>query len=133
MEGKREGVQVWSRFRLLAAILSLVGMLAAGMSAQAIAGGNGAVVVRDGGQCLASNNTGSWVFSCSIRITFGPTGAITQSITGSVIPEASSPLPSRTITDVTGGPCLVLGGQVLTTVVAGVVTPSGKVSLTCKS
>ena len=124
---------MWSRFRLLAAGLSLAGMLAAGMSAQAIAGGNGAEVVRDSGQCVTSSSTGSWKFSCNIRITFGPKESITQSITGSVIPEESSPLPSRAVTDVTGGPCLVLGGQVLTTVVAGVVTPSGKVQLTCKS
>ena len=133
MKGNGAGVQMWSRFRLLAASLSLAGMLAAGMSAQATAGGNGAEVVRDGGQCVTSNSTGSWTFSCDIRITFGPTGSITQSITGSVIPEESSALPSRATTDVTGGPCLVLGGQVLTTVVAGVVTPSGQVQLTCKS
>ena len=134
MKGNGEGVLMSSRLRMLAASLSLAVMLAAGISAQAIAGGNGAAVVRDsGGQCLASNNTGSWVFSCNIRITFGPTGSITQSITGSVIPEESSPLPSQGVTDVTGGPCLVLGGQVLTTVVAGLVTPSGRVQLTCRS
>ncbi len=134
MKVNGEGVQRGSRFRLLAASLSLAGILAAGISAQAIAGGNGAAVVRDnGGQCLTSNNTGSWKFSCNIRITLGPTGSITQSITGSVIPEESSPLPSQAVTDVTGGPCLVLDGQVLTTVIAGVVTPSGRVLLTCKS
>jgi hypothetical protein len=118
---------------LLAAGLSMVGALAVGLSAQARASGNGAGVVRDGGDCLAADNTGSWVFSCNFQIVFGPSGSITQYITGSVIPEESSPLPSKAITDVTGGPCLVLGGQVLTTVVAGVVTPSGHVQLICKS
>ena len=37
------------------------------------------------------------------------------------------------VTDVTGGPRLKFGNEVLTTVVAGVVTPSGQVKLTCKS
>ena len=133
MKVKAEGVQMWSRFRLLAASLSLAGMLAAGMSAQAIAGGNGAGVVRDdGGVCTTSSSTGAWMFACTLRITFGPKG-ITQSITGSVIPEGSSPLPARAVTDVTGGRCLGFGETVLTTVVAGVVTPSGQVQLTCKS
>ena len=58
---------------------------------------------------------------------------ITQHITGSVIPEGSSPLPSEAVTDVTGGPRLKFGNEVLTTVVAGVVIPSGQVRLTCKS
>jgi hypothetical protein len=58
---------------------------------------------------------------------------ITQHITGTVIPEESSPLPSHAVTNVTGGPCLKFGDEVLTTVVAGVVTPSGRVKLTCKS
>ena len=121
------------RLSLLAACLSVVGALAVGLSAQARASGNGAGVVRDGGDCLAADNTGSWLFSCNFQIVFGPSGSITQYITGSVIPEESSPLPSKAITDVTGGPCLVLGGQVLTTVVAGVVTPSGHVQLICKN
>jgi hypothetical protein len=121
------------RLILLAAGLSVVGALAVGLSAQARASGNGAEVVRDGGDCLAADNTGSWLFSCNFQIVFGPSGSITQYITGSVIPEESSPLPSKAITDVTGGPCLVLGGQVLTTVVAGVVTPSGHVQLICKN
>jgi hypothetical protein len=91
-------------------------------------------VVRGDGQCLASDSTGSWLFSCNLQIVFGPSGSITQYITGSVIPGVdSSPLPSKAVTDVTGGPCLVLDGQVVTTVVAGVVTPSGQVHLTCKS
>ena len=121
------------RLILLAVGLSVVGALAVGLSAQARASGNGAEVVRDGGECLAADNTGSWLFSCNFQIVFGPSGSITQYITGSVIPEESSPLPSKAITDVTGGPCLVLGGQVLTTVVAGVVTPSGHVQLICKN
>ena len=120
-------------------ILSAVGMLVAcvlsvAVSTQARAGGNGAAVVRDDGECLASASTGSWVFSCNFQIVFGPTGSITQYIRGSVISGVdSSPLPTKAVTDVTGGPCLVLDGQVLTTVVAGVVTPSGQVQLTCKS
>jgi hypothetical protein len=122
------------RLILLAAGLSVVGALAGGLSAQASPGGNGAEVIREGGDCLASANSGgSWLFSCDFQIVFGPSGSITQYITGSVIPEESSPLPSRAITDVTGGPCLVLGGEVLTTVVAGVVTPSGHVQLICKN
>jgi hypothetical protein len=90
-------------------------------------------VVRDDGTCQAADNTGHWLFSCNFQIVFGPSGLITQYITGPVIPEESSPLPSKAVRDITGGPCLVLGGQVLTTVVAGVVTPSGRVQLTCKS
>jgi hypothetical protein len=122
------------RLILLAAGLSVVGALTGGLSAQASPGGNGAEVIREGGDCLASDNSGSsWLFSCDFQIVFGPSGSITEYITGSVIPEESSPLPSRAITDVTGGPCLVLGGEVLTTVVAGVVTPSGHVQLICKN
>lgn len=117
----------------LAVAVSAVCALAVSIGTQARAGGNGAAVVRDDGLCLTSDNTGSsWLFSCNLQIVFGPSGSITQYIRGSVIPEESSPLPSRAVTDVTGGPCLVLGGQVLTTVVAGVVTPSGQVQLTCK-
>lgn len=100
----------------------------------ASASGNGAVVVRDGGQCLTTSNTGAaWYFSCSFTLVFGPNGTVTQRISGSVIPELSSPLPSQAATDVAGGPCLVLGGQVITTVVAGVVTPGGQAQLTCKN
>jgi len=121
------------RLTLLAVGLSVAGLLAAAVSTQAKAGGNGAGVVREGGQtCLASNNTDSWFFSCNFQIVFQPNGAITQYLTGSVIPEGSSPLPSKA-TDVSGGTCLTIGGEVLTTVVAGVVTPSGQVSLICKS
>jgi len=126
-------------------ILLAVGLLAAfvlsvAFSAQASAGGNGAGVVRDGGGvCLTADNNGdSWWFSCNLQLVFAPNGVITQHLTGSVIPTGpdltdSSPLPSQSVTDVTGGPCLVLGGQTLTTVVAGIVTPSGQVQLTCKS
>lgn len=100
----------------------------------ASASGNGAVVVRDGGQCLTTSSTGAaWYFSCSFTLVFGPNGTVTQRISGSVIPELSSPLPSQAATDVAGGPCLVLGGQVITTVVAGVVTPGGQAQLTCKN
>ena len=121
------------RLILLAMSLLVAALLAVGLSSQARAGGNGAEVVREGGQtCLASNNTDSWFFSCNFQIVFQPNGAITQYLTGSVIPEGSSPLPSKA-TNVSGGPCLTIGGEVLTTVVAGVVTPSGQVSLICKS
>lgn len=100
----------------------------------ASASGNGAGVVRDGGQCLTTSSTGAtWIFTCSFTLVFAPNGIITQRISGSVIPELSSPLPSRAVTDVAGGPCLVLGGQVITTVVAGVVTPGGQAQLICKN
>ncbi|MDX6266686.1 MAG: hypothetical protein QOD70_1426 [Frankiales bacterium] len=114
-------------------VLSTAALLAATASTPASASDNGAAVIRpDAGQCLATASTGaSWLFSCQIQIVFGPSGTITQHIAGSVIDGQSSPLPSRAVTDVTGGPCLVLGGQVLTTVVAGTVTPSGQVQLTC--
>jgi hypothetical protein len=121
------------RLVLLVVGLSVAGALAVGITTQARAGGNGAAVIRDDGQCLTADNTGSWLFSCNLQIVFGPSGSITQYLTGSVIPEESSPLPSKAVTDFTGAPCLVLFGQVLTTVVAGVVTPSGQVQLTCKS
>ena len=123
------------RRRLLRLVvgLSVAGALAVGISTQAKAGGNGAAVIRDDGQCFTADNTGHWLFACNLQIVFGPSGTITQYLTGSVIPEESSPLPSQAVTDFTGAPCLVLGGQVLTTVVAGVVTPSGQVKLTCKS
>jgi hypothetical protein len=115
-------------------VLSTAALLAAAASTPASASGNGAAVIRpDAGQCLVTASTGaSWLFSCQIQIVFEPSGTITQHIAGSVIDGPSSPLPSRAVTDVTGGPCLVLGDQVLTTVVAGTVTPSGRVQLTCK-
>lgn len=116
----------------LAAGLSVLVALAVALSAPASAGGNGAAVIRGESDCQAADSTGSWVFSCNIQIVFTPSGSITQYITGSVIPDESSPLPSRAVTDVAGGPCLVLDNQVITTVVAGVVTPSGRVQLTCK-
>lgn len=120
--------------RTASLVLSTAALLTATASTPASASGSGAAVVRpDAGQCLTTASTGaSWLFSCQIQIVFGPSGTITQNISGSVIDGPSSPLPSRAVTDVTGGPCLVLGGQVLTTVVAGVVTPSGQVQLTCK-
>ena len=123
------------RLILLAVGVSVACALAVGVTTQARAGGNGAAVIRDGGQCLSSDHSGnSWLFSCNFQIVFTPSGSVTQHITGSVIPGVgSSPLPSKAVTDVTGGPCLVLDGQVITTVVAGVVTPSGQVQLTCKS
>ena len=121
------------RLILLAVSLSVAALLAVGVGTQARAGGNGAGVERADGLCQTSNNTGSWLFSCNIQIVFQPNGMITQHITGSVIPEGSSPLPSEAVTDVTGGPCLKFGNEVLTIVVAGVVTPSGQVKLTCKS
>jgi hypothetical protein len=121
------------RLTLLTVGLSVASVLAVGVSAPARAGSNGAVVIRDDGQCLAADNTRAWFFSCNIQLVIQPNGTITQHITGSVIPESSSPLPSRAVTDFTGEPCLVLNNVVITSVVAGVVTPSGQVKLTCKS
>ena len=128
------------RLSLLAVGVSVFCALAVAVSTQARAGGNGAAVIRDGGGvCLVADNHGdSWWFSCNLQVVFAPNGVINQHLTGSVIPTGpdstnSSPLPSQAVTEVTGGPCLVLGGQVITTVVAGVVTPSGQVKLTCKS
>jgi hypothetical protein len=121
--------------RTAALVLSTAALLAATAGTPASASGNGAAVVRpDAGQCLTTASTGEhWFFSCQVQIVFGPNGVVTQRITGSVIPELSSPLRSRAATDVAGGPCLVLGGQVITTVVAGVVTPGGQAQLTCKN
>ncbi len=122
------------RLILLAVGLSVAGVLAVGSSTQAKAGGNGATVVRDdGGQCLVSDNTGRWLFSCKIQFVIQPDGTINHHITGSVIPEKSSPLPSQPVTDFTGLPCFVLNNVVLSRVTAGIVTPSGQVKLTCRS
>ena len=122
-----------NRLVLLAVGLSLAGVLAVGSSTQAKAGGNGANVVREDGDCFVADNTGGWVFSCSIQFVIQPDGTINHHITGSVIPEESSPLPSRPVTDFTGQPCFVLGDLVLTRITAGIVTPSGQVKLTCRS
>ena len=121
------------RLILVAVGLAVAGVLAVGSSTQAKAGGNGATVVRDDGLCQLSDNTGSWLFSCNIQFVIQPDGTINHHITGSVIPEESSPLPSQPVTDFTGLPCFVLDGVVLTRVTAGIVTPSGQVKLTCRS
>jgi hypothetical protein len=124
---------MWRRSAAL--VLSTAAVLTA-TAGTASASGKGAVVVvvRDGGPCLTTSSTGAaWYFSCSLTLVFGPNGTVTQSLSGAVIPEQSSPLPSRAVTDVAGGPCLVLDGQVITTVVAGVVTPGGQAQLTCKN
>ncbi len=121
------------RLILLAVGLSVAGVLAVGSSTQAKAGGNGATVVRDDGQCLVSDNTGRWLFSCKIQFVIQPDGTINHHITGLVIPDGSSPLPAQPVTDFTGQPCFVLNGVVLTRVTAGIVTPSGQVKLTCRS
>ena len=122
------------RLILLAVGLLVAGVLAVGSSTQARAGGNGAEVVRDDGDCFVADNTGSWVFSCKIQFVIQPNGTINHHITGSVIPgEDSSPLPARPVTDFAGQPCFVLDGVVLTRVTAGIVTPSGQVKLTCRS
>lgn len=113
-----------------------VGVTAVASTAGASGPGGGAAVIRDGGTCFTSDGTSSWLFSCQIQIVFGPGGAITQYVKGSVNRADSSPLPSRAITAITtadnGLPCLVLNNVVITNVVAGVVTPSGQVMLTCK-
>jgi hypothetical protein len=112
---------------------------AGGVAATAVATGpgGGAAVIRDGGTCFTSDGTSSWFFSCSLQIVFGPSGAITEYLTGSVLTADSSPLPSRAVTRITtadnGLPCLVLNNVVITSVVAGEVTPSGRVMLTCKN
>jgi hypothetical protein len=121
------------RFIVLVVGLSVAGVLAVGSSTQARAGGNGATVVRDDGQCAVSDNAGFWLFSCNIQFVIQPDGTINHHITGSVIPEESSPLPSQPVTDFTGLPCFVLNGVVLTRITAGIVTPSGQVKLTCRS
>jgi len=126
------------RLLLLAFGVSVAGVLL-GVSTQARAGGNGAGLVQERDTtCLAVDNQGgSWWFSCNIQIVFAPNGAINQHLTGSVVsigPQApdSSSLPSQAVMDFAGQPCLQFGDVVATTVVAGVVTPSGKVKLTCK-
>jgi hypothetical protein len=76
------------------------------------------------------------VFACSFQTVALPDGTLNEYIKGPVIPALSSPLPSSAVTDITtadtGVPCLVIQGVVYTSVVAGVVTPSGQVKLTCK-
>lgn len=121
------------RLILLAVGLSAAVVLAVGSSTQARAGGNGAEVVRDDGDCFVADNTGAWLFTCNIQFVIQPDGTINHHITGSVIPEESSPLPSQPVTDFTGLPCFVLNGVVLTRVTTGIVTPSGQVKLTCRS
>jgi hypothetical protein len=121
------------RLILLAVGLAAAGLLAVGNSTQARAGGNGATVVRDDGECFVSDSTGAWLFSCKIQFVIQSDGTINHHITGSVIPEESSPLPSRPVTDFTGQPCFVLDGVVLTRITDGIVTPSGQVKLTCRS
>ena len=121
------------RLILWAVALSVAGVLAVGSSTQARAGENGAEVVRGDGDCFVVGNAGSWLFSCKIQFVIQPGGAINHHITGSVIPDESSPLPAQPVTDFTGQPCFVLNGVVLTRVTAGMVTPSGQVKLTCRS
>jgi hypothetical protein len=127
------------RLVLLAAMCcaAVAGVGAVASTAAATGPGSGAAVIRDDGTCFTSDNTSSWLFSCRIQIVIGPGGAITEYVTGSVITADSGPLPSRAATDITtadnGLPCLVLNNVVITTVVAGVVTPGGQVMLTCRS
>ena len=90
------------RFILLAVGLSVAGVLAMGSSTQARAGGNGATVIRDDGTCFVSDSAGHWLFSCNIQFVIQPDGTINHHITGSVIPEESSPLASQPVTDFTG-------------------------------
>jgi hypothetical protein len=133
-----EETDMCKRLVLFAAICcsAVAGVGAVASTAVATGPGGGAAVIRDdGGTCLTSDTTSSWLFSCRIQIVIEPGGAITQYVTGSVI--AGSPLPSRAVRDITtaenGLPCLVLNNVVITSVVAGVVTPSGQVMLTCRS
>jgi hypothetical protein len=133
----RLGRETMYRRALAAAVVAAVCVGAVASTAGAIPG-NGATVIRgDVGTCFTADNTGSWVFTCKAQVVIQPGGTITQYLAGSVITDQSSPLPSRAVTDITtadnGLPCLVLDGQVITTVVAGVVTPSGQVRLTCRS
>jgi hypothetical protein len=130
--GVKEGVSCGTLILLVVGVL-VAGVLAVCSSTQARAGDNGAEVVRDDGDCFVADSTGSWLFSFKIQFVIQPDGTINHHITGSVIPEKSSPLPSRPVTDFTGQPCFVLDGVVLTRITAGIVTPSGQVKLTCRS
>src|SRR5262249_12679857 len=121
------------RLILLALGLSVAGLLAVGSSTQASAGGNGATVVRDDGECFVADNTGAWLFSCNIQFVIQPDGTINHHVTGRVIPDASSRLQSPPVADFPGQPCFVLGGVVLTRITAGIVTPGGQVKQTCRS
>jgi hypothetical protein len=106
-----------------------------------VAGGGdwaGATVMRDdGGTCVTTDNTSSWILSCKTQGAIRPDGAINQYITGSVITADSSPLPSRAVTDITtadtGVPSLVLDNVVITSIVAGIVTSGGRVKLIRRS
>ena len=134
------------RLILLAVGLSVAGVLAVGISTQARAGGNGAEVVRDDGDCFVAGNTGSWLFSCKIQFVIQPGGMFNQhnqrvakdvsllgELCGVLFPDESSPLPAQPVTDFTGQPCFVFNGVVFTRVTAGIVTPGGQVKLTCRS
>jgi hypothetical protein len=55
-------------------------------------------------KCFVADNTGHWLFSCNIQFVIQPDGTINHHITGSVIPEESSPLPAEPVTDFTGQP-----------------------------
>jgi hypothetical protein len=135
-----EETEMRRRLVLFAAICcsAVAGMGAVASTAGAAGPGSGAGVIRDGGgTCFTTDNTSAWFFSCRFQIVFEPNGAITQYVTGSVLTAGSSPLPSRAVTDITtadtGVGCLVLNNVVITSVVAGEVTPGGRVMLTCKS
>jgi hypothetical protein len=126
-----------TRLGLFAAICCAA-VAAVASTAGATGPGSGAAVIRDdGGTCLTSDGTSSWLFSCRIHIVIEPSGAITQYVTGSVDTADSDPLPASAARDITtadtGIPCLVLNNVVITSVVSGVVTPNGRVMLTCRS
>jgi hypothetical protein len=135
----------WRRLvALLAAGTAIAVLLAMSVSPQARAGGNGATVIGAKGiGCQTSDSTGDvWTFSCNQQLVIQPDGRIVQYVNGSVITADSSPLPSRPVTDITtadnGLPCFSFDfgpplGLVTTYVVAGEITPSGQVHLTCRS
>src|SRR5947208_3504882 len=98
-----EETDMRKRSMLFAAICcsAVAGVGAVASTAGATGPGGGAEVIRDGGTCFTSDGTSSWLFSCRVQIVFAPNGSITQYVTGSVISGASSPLPSRAVTDIT--------------------------------
>ena len=95
------------RLILLAVGLSVAGVLAVGSSTQARAGGNGATVVRDNGQCFVSGDAGSWLFSCTIQFVVQPDGGIV--LTNASFPwlsyhELSNTRPDLIHLQITGQP-----------------------------
>ena len=119
-------------------------LIATGAASASNAGAGGATVVRNPygspADCVVPDTTGDfWVFSCRIQQVIQPNGTVTEYVKGSLDPDfanVSSAAPSSARTDITtaqtGFSCDFVNGR-FTAVVAGAVTPSGNVNMTCRS